>query len=334
MDASGSYLYFSAAPNGRFNVYRVALDSKGFPIPDRVEQLTDVLGEPLCRLSTMDRLYYSEYIANGYTLRSRPIRTVSISKYELGFDWLGHDQSSQKSNTQLIQPSKVQEKQSNLSSIAALNYFDDSDLATMPELAWAYADTGSYYFDLPTLGQPDKRSLRRYTDTYTQTSFFPLIRFDNYTQLNGRNEQLLKASQFGDLGQNLWRDMKPGVYMASRDVIDRLSIFGGIMVGLGSKSADTIGEFFQPNRIIELDRDIFFQAEYRGLPFIERSWSPTVSVEIFNLHRNVNDGLSITEYPCTSCLPDTLESILAMKFGRLMYTLGQNYPALVFLKSE
>ena len=25
----------------------------------------------------------------------------------------------------------------------------------MPELAWAYADTGSYYFDLPTLGQPD-----------------------------------------------------------------------------------------------------------------------------------------------------------------------------------
>ena len=305
VDASGSYLYFSAAPNGRFNVYRVALDSKGFPIPGRMEQLTDVLGGAFMPVEHNDRLYYSEYIANGYTLRSRPIRTVSISKHELGFDWLGHDQSSQKSNAQLIQPSKVQENQSIPSSIAALNYFDDSDLATMPELAWAYADTGSYYFDLPTLGQPDNRSLRRYTDTYTQTSFFPLIRFDNYTQLNGRNEQLLKASQFGDLGQNLWRDMKPGVYMASRDVIDRLSIFGGIMVGLGSKSAGTIGEFFQPNRIIELDRDIFFQAEYRGLPFIERSWSPTVSVEIFNLHRNVNDGLSITEYPCTSCLPDT-----------------------------
>ena len=194
----------------------------------------------------------------------------------------------------------------------------------MPELAWAYADTGSYYFDLPTLGQPDNRSLRRYTDTYTQTSFFPLIRFDNYTQLNGRNEQLLKASQFGDLGQNLWRDMKPGVYMASRDVIDRLSIFGGIMVGLGSKSAGTIGEFFQPNRIIELDRDIFFQAEYRGLPFIERSWSPTVSVEIFNLHRNVNDGLSITEYPCTSCLPDTTRVDIGY----------ENWQADVYLRSK
>ena len=305
VDATGSYLYFSAAPTGRFNLYRVALDSKGFPVPDRMQQLTDVLGGAFMPVEYKGRLYYSEYVANGYTLRSRPIRAVSISEDQLGFIWLGYNKGSQQPNAQLNEPVRVLQNQPNLSAIAALNYVDDSDLATMPEIAWAYADTGSFSFELPTVGQPDERSLRRYTDTYTQTSFFPLIRFDNYTQLNGRNGQLLKAGQFGDLGQNLWRDMKPGVYMASRDVIDRLSIFGGIMVGLGSKSAGTIGEFFQPGRIIELDRDIFFQAEYRGLPFIQRSWSPTVSVEIFNLHRNVDDGLSITEYPCTSCLPDT-----------------------------
>jgi len=317
VDSSGSYLYFSAAPNGRFNIYRVALNSQGLPIPGRMEQLTDVIGGAFMPIEYDDRLYYSEYIANGYTIRSRPIRAISVSENELGFEWLMYDMSRQQptastttasttqSTAELVQSSTAQLSQINLSPIAALNYFDDSDLTTMPDVAWAYADTGSYSFDLPTIGQPDERSLRRYTDTYTQTSFFPLIRFDNYTQLNGRNGQLLKAGQFGDLGQNLWRDMKPGVYMASRDVIDRLSIFGGIMVGLGSKSAGTIGEFFQPSRLTELDRDIFFQAEYRGLPFIQRSWSPTVSVEIFNLHRNVDDGLSITEYPCTSCLPDT-----------------------------
>lgn len=305
VDSSGSYLYFSAAPNGRFNIYRVALNSEGLPIPNRIEQLTDVVGGAFMPIEYHDRLYYSEYIANRYTIRSRPIHAISVSEHELGFEWLMYDMSRRQDNPQLVQSSNAQLNQTNVSPIAALNYFDDSDLTTMPDIAWAYADTGSYSFDLPTIGQPYERSMRRYTDTYTQTSFFPLIRFDNYTQRNGRNGQLLKARQFGDIGQNLWRDMKPGVYMASRDVIDRLSIFGGIMVGLGSKSAGTIGEFFQPSRLTELDRDIFFQAEYRGLPFIQHSWSPTVSVEIFNLHRNVDDGLSITEFPCTSCLPDT-----------------------------
>ncbi|MGB0347318.1 MAG: hypothetical protein ACPGGA_07525, partial [Balneolaceae bacterium] len=107
------------------------------------------------------------------------------------------------------------------------------------------------------------------------------------------------------LGENLLRDMKPGVYFANRDAIDKLSVFGGIMVGLTSKPADDIGDFFSPSRLFRLDRDIFFLAEYRGLPFIKKSWSPTVSIEVFNLHRNVKDGLTIEEFPCTSCTPDT-----------------------------
>ena len=120
MDASGSYLYFSAAPNGRFNIYRVALDSKGFPIPDHVRTITMYLGVAFMPVEHNDRLYYSEYIANGYTLRSRPIRTVSISKHELGFDWLGHDQSSQKSQCSAHSTFVGSKNQSNLSSIAAL----------------------------------------------------------------------------------------------------------------------------------------------------------------------------------------------------------------------
>lgn len=136
-------------------------------------------------------------------------------------------------------------------------------------------------------------------------SFFPVLRFDNYTKLNGSNGALLRQGEFGKLGENLLRDMKPGVYFANRDAIDKLSLFGGVMLGLTSSPADGIADFFSPSRIFSLDRDIFFQAEYRGLPFIKKSWSPTVSFEVFNLHRNVDDGLSIEEFPCTSCLPDT-----------------------------
>ena len=111
VDATGSYLYFSAAPNGRFNLYRVALDSKGFPVPDRMQQLTDVLGGAFMPVEYKGRLYYSEYVANGYTLRSRPIRAVSISEDQLGFTWLGYNEGSQQPNAQLNEPVRVLENQ-------------------------------------------------------------------------------------------------------------------------------------------------------------------------------------------------------------------------------
>lgn len=295
----GEHLYFSADPDGRFNIYRVGLNSSGMLVHGTLEQMTDVVGGAFMPAVHNNRLYYSEYVANAYVLQSAPLRAVPVKEEDLGVEWL--DTKPKVAGATSVGISRSMP----LPSIAALNEFDDSDLKGFGAEAWAYADTGSYAFEIPTRAESNQRSLRRYVDTYTKTSFFPLIRFDNYTQLNGRNGALIKAGNMGDLGQNLWRDMKPGVYMASRDVIDRLNIFGGIMMGLGSKSASTIGEFFQPSRILELDRDIFFQAEYRGLPFIERSWSPTVAVEIFNLHRNVDDGLSIEEFPCTSCMPDT-----------------------------
>ncbi|HBX67176.1 MAG TPA: hypothetical protein DEG32_13840, partial [Balneolaceae bacterium] len=75
--------------------------------------------------------------------------------------------------------------------------------------------------------------------------------------------------------------------------------------------AESIGGFFLPDRLLGLDRDAFLIAEHRGLPFIERSWSPTIALEIYNLRRNVSDGLSIEEFPCTSCLPDTVNTNIA-----------------------
>ncbi len=153
---------------------------------------------------------------------------------------------------------------------------------------------------LPITAEP-----RRYEDTFTSFSFYPAVRVDQYTKAYGKNTDLLKAVQIGRFGKNLYRDVKVGTYFASRDMIDRFSIFGGIMVGPGSRDADGIGNFLSPPRLVNLDRDIFFISEYRGLPFIKASWSPTVSVELYNLRRNVADGLRVEEFPCTACLPDT-----------------------------
>jgi Tol biopolymer transport system component len=147
-------------------------------------------------------------------------------------------------------------------------------------------------------GIPDS-AIRRYEDTFTSFSFFPAVRVDQYTKAYGASSDLLMRGRFGDVGRNLWRDTKAGVYVASREMIDRFSLFGGVMVGPGSRDGASISD------IVSMDRDAFLIAEYRGLPFIRRSWSPTVSIELFNIRRNVTDGLKIEEFPCTACLPDT-----------------------------
>ena len=138
-----------------------------------------------------------------------------------------------------------------------------------------------------------------------------MIRFDNYTRKNGGNGRLFTAGKFGQLGENLLRDIKLGTYFSSREVTDQLNIFGGAMVGLASEPSNGIGDFFSPGRLTDLDRDLFLTLEYEGLPFIEKRWSPTISLELYNLRRNVSNGLTIEEFPCTSCLPDTTKSDIA-----------------------
>lgn len=143
-----------------------------------------------------------------------------------------------------------------------------------------------------------------YSQTTTGLSVYPVIRFDNYTKLKGSNHSLLSRGKFSRLADNLVRDLKLGVYLSSRDVTERLSVFAGALIGPGSRPADGVSGFLSPNRINNLDRDLFLIVEQKGLPFIKRYWSPTVSVELYNLKRNVQDGLIIEEFACTSCLPE------------------------------
>ena len=280
----GEFLYFASDLDGIFNIYRKAI------VSNTVERMTNVLGGAFMPEVDKNTLFFSEYEADGYKIKETGISNVITNPGRGSYDPIIPEFS--------FDPDSIP-------SISYLNEFNDKDLNPFSAEELAIADTGSYQFEIESRYASDARVYRPYEDTFTSFSFFPVLRFDNYSKPNGQNGTLIKKGQVGKLGENLLRDMKPGVYFASRDVLDKLSIFGGVMLGVASREAESIGSFFQPNRLLKLDRDVFFMAEYRGLPFIKRSWSPTVSVEIYNLHRNVDDGLSIEEFPCTSCTPDT-----------------------------
>ncbi|HET8864398.1 MAG TPA: hypothetical protein VFM80_01790 [Gracilimonas sp.] len=289
---NGEYLYYSSDLEGIFNIYRLPLNG-GEP-----QKLTAVIGGAFMPyISDNGQLYFSEYLFDGYKIKTVDIADL-LAHSEMGFYEPEYSDDISVAGT-------------DLSYIYKLNDFDDSDIRPFPEKIRAISDTGTYHFTISSINDNEDRSYRKYEDTYSSFSFFPVLRFDNYSQKYGNNGSLIKNGKFGKLGQNLLRDAKPGVYFSSRDVIDKLSLFGGLMVGLASQPADGIGEFFRPDRLFGLDRDAFLIAEHRGLPFIERSWSPTVAVEIYNMRRNVADGLSIEEFPCTSCLPDTISTDIA-----------------------
>ncbi|SMO94874.1 PD40 domain-containing protein [Gracilimonas mengyeensis] len=289
MGPDGKYLYYSSNPDGIFNIYRMNLESGD------TQKLTSVLGGAFMPyIGDNGLLYYSEYQKGGYKIKSSTLDELLA-------------QNTSGSYSPNI-PEGYQNTSEEMAKIEELNDFDDADIEPFDEKAMAVADTGNYYFDLETKGSPDQRRFSEYTDTYSGFSIFPVLRFDNYTKKNGSNGTLIKNGDIGGLGENLLRDVKPGLYFSSRDVIDKLSLFGGLMVGVGSQPAESIGGFFRPDRLIGLDRDAFLIVEHRGLPFIERSWSPTVALELYNMTRNVSNGLTIEEFPCTSCLPDTVNT--------------------------
>jgi Tol biopolymer transport system component len=289
LDAEGRHLYYSADPDGIFNIYRIPLGEEN-PQP---QQLTSVIGGAFMPNKKGETLYFAEFKTDGYKISSinlsgnSPIS--STNRYKL----------STETAIKLLENKTNQHR--NLASIDTLSPAKTEKLSQTDSLALSNLNS-------------DNRSdpiLRPYEPTYTSFSFYPVIRFDNYSQLNGNNGRLLTAGQFGDLGENLLRDMKLGTYFSSRDVTGRLNIFGGAMFGIASEPSEGIGDFFSPSRLTDLDRDLFLITEYRGLPFIEKRWSPTISVELYNLRRNVKNGLSIEEFPCTSCLPDTTSTDIA-----------------------
>ncbi len=290
IDQQGDYLYYASDPDGIFNIYRLSLRQQD----PRPQKLTSVLGGAFMPHKQGNTLYFAEFKASGYKISS-----IDILKTE---PMSGTSSRYQREQLQIF---KVPNQQA-LGSHPAFDNIDTISESRIQNLGRADSLVLHYPGD-----NNSNTTLRPHENTYTSFSFYPVVRFDNYTRKNGGNGRLLTAGKFGQLGENLLRDMKLGTYFTSREVTGRLNIFGGAMFGLASKPSNGIGDFFSPSRLTDLDRDLFLTMEYQGLPFIEKRWSPTISLELYNLRRNVSDGLSVEEFPCTSCLPDTTNADIA-----------------------
>ncbi|TVQ09656.1 MAG: hypothetical protein EA364_13590 [Balneolaceae bacterium] len=276
IDMSGQYLYYSANSDGIFNIYRMHLESGA------AEQMTDVIGGAFMPVLSGDELIYSEYRAEGYKIVKTGLNQVAAGSHVRS---AGHPVEH--------------------GVFARYSPFaDDRDITAFTPEVKAIADRDVYRFTDPE-GSGAESELYSYTETFTSFTFFPTLRFDNYSQQYGRNSSLIKAGEFGSFGRNLWRDSKIGFYMSSREVLERFTLFGGALIGFGSRDASGVNDFFKPARLVDLDRDLFLIMEYAGLPFIKRHWSPTVSIGLYNLRRNVENGIKIEEFPCTACLPDS-----------------------------
>lgn len=277
VDPANDYLYFSSNEDGIFNIYRQELKSGS------IQQITNVRGGAFMPFATSDSLYFSEYRSTGYKITAIPLPDFEETH----------------------QPNDMTELPQNriISSLPAESSYEMVQGFSEIHDSLKTEDTTQEITFQSSNENDDTYFWRPYSQNTTGLSVTPVIRFDNYSKRKGNNSRLIKDGQFQDVGKNLIRDFKAGAYFSSRDVTERLSIFAGAMFGWGSVEAESLSDFFSPNRLNNLDRDLFFIVDHRGIPFIKRSWSPTISIELYNLKRNVRDGVSIEEFPCTSCLP-------------------------------
>jgi Tol biopolymer transport system component len=99
-----------------------------------------------------------------------------------------------------------------------------------------------------------------YKNVFTSLTIVPVVRIDNYNTKS-------KGLDF----------LKPGFYFSSRDVIDRLSMFGGAAM----------------NR--QWERDLFLMFEYRGRLLGLHKWgiAPVVSLEAYNITRKSSGDIEL-----------------------------------------
>jgi Tol biopolymer transport system component len=145
-------------------------------------------------------------------------------------------------------------------------------------------------FDVESLKKFDDYETPEYEETkysgaFSSLSVFPYIRFDNYNTEN-----------------SFWQRIKPGVYVASNDMLNRYSIFAG---------AD-INAFWE--------RDLFFIFEYKNkLPLLfSLGLKPELSAELYSVSRKsdatiVFDPLDLSQNVNTEVTYNLLEFDLAAR---------------------
>ncbi len=141
----------------------------------------------------------------------------------------------------------------------------------------------------------DSLAISSYEADFTRFTVSPVVRLDHYVERRLEGRVRGRAETF-------WRNLKFGTYLSSREILEGMSFFGGLLLGPGSHDD---GQIFAPANLLALERDIFLQFDYsKGFRLIPKKWSPQISIHLFNIQRMVERGLSIEEHPCTACLPE------------------------------
>ena len=300
-DAAGTALYFSSDASGIYNLYRMPVDAT----PDdgvTPERLTNVLGGAFMPSVRADgAIAYAQYQWDGY----------KIAMFDTP------PEVPQQARLATYTPPSVTQKQANLAladeTWGHLNRFDDRDLRPLEGEAIATVRTeGSMPLRVKrtngATGTPQEEEepleVQKYGAKFTGFSFYPVVRVDKY--VSRRRSNLDNRLPDRTRAETLVRNFKVGSYVSSREILEGLTLFGGVLIGPGTQDASSLTDFFSPSRLLKLERDAFLLFEYKkGFGLIPERWSPQFSIELFNIRRRVENGLSIEEFPCTACFPDT-----------------------------
>ena len=294
-DRSGDALYYASDGSGIFNLYRSVIATPGTGSAAS-ERITNVIGGAFQPDVGPDgSVLFSRYDWNGYKIArlERPAALESPPAYE---------------------PPPITQK-GDAPALAAeewghLNTFDDTDLRPMPGSVvtdigtserFAFEGGGSGVDDEPA---SDSLAVKRYGTSFTDFSFYPVLRFDNYSSRRQSSSQRRLPPR--TYAETLARNTKVGVYVSSREILEEMTLLGGLLVGPASRPAESAGDYFSPSHLLDLERDAFLLVDYRrGFGILPKRWSPQISLEFYNIKRNVENGLSVEEFPCTACFPDT-----------------------------
>ena len=268
-------VYYSSDVTGIYNLYRL-----GDAGPER---LTNVLGGAFMpTVRTDGALAYAHYQWDGYkiALLSTPQPMKGEATYE---------------------PPAMLQKQATPGA-ASLAAYDDTDIAGLDGADMAILRREGNLAVATDRG--DSVRVTRYGSAFTGFSIFPVVRFDHY--VSRRRDHLDARLPDRTRAQSLVRNFKFGAYASSREILEGLSLFGGLLIGPGSRPAGSVTDFLSPVNLLSLERDAFLVFDYKkGLRILPLRWSPQFSLEFFNIRRRVERGLSVEEFPCTACFPDT-----------------------------
>ncbi len=167
-------------------------------------------------------IVYSSYGSSGFEIFYLPIEEQGKVDEAKKYVWIG--------NPPLDDPKP--DENSAIANIDRLKNFDD--------------------YNLPDYDSKD------YSGSFTNLSFYPFIRYDNYNTSNDFTDRI-----------------KPGVYISSNDILNRFGFFAG-----GSINK-------------RLERDLFLIFDYRDkLPLIYNlGLKPELSIELYSISREANVDL-------------------------------------------